>query len=222
MTANKLSDYNTQEPDYFLCLNLDIEFLDYQKLDYQKYDHFFPHSEPLFHFTFLSLQVKDTSSAFMSLVKMHSTRYDLSPRPCPPPCYPTQWCLLRSKPCWSSREQQGRRDNKTTWSPFTTFLNTLYCILQSSRGQHSSLWSPTPSRKNTDTQIGVDTTILSLIYWCKFYSWCGWAPGVFVDIFPLCQSFAMFCFISRLRCNVSQPHYNITSKLGSITWLIFT
>lgn len=57
----------------------------------------------------LSSQARDTSSASMSLVKMHSTLYDLSPRLCPPP-----WCPLHSGRCWSS-EQPGRRGNKPTW-----------------------------------------------------------------------------------------------------------
>lgn len=56
-------------------------------------------------------KVRNISSVFISRVKMHSTRYDLSPRRCPLP-----WCPRRSGPCWSSIAPRGQQDNRTAWS----------------------------------------------------------------------------------------------------------
>lgn len=71
------------------------------------------------HLLSLSSQARDTSSAFTSRVKTRSTPCDPSPRPCPPP-----WCPPPSGPCWSSREQRGRRGNRTTWTLTSIFKST--------------------------------------------------------------------------------------------------
>lgn len=66
---------------------------------------------PIISCLILFWKVRNISSVFISRVKMHSTRYDLSPRRCPLP-----WCLRRSGPCWSSIAPQGQQDNRTPWS----------------------------------------------------------------------------------------------------------
>lgn len=81
------------------------------------------------HLLLPSSQVRNTSSAFTSPVKTPSTRCDPSLRPCPPP-----WCPLHSAPCWSSREQRGRRGSRTTW---THLMLKALCLL----GQQGAMFA---------------------------------------------------------------------------------
>lgn len=120
---------------------------------------------------------------------MHSTPCDLSPRPCPPP-----WCPLQSGPCWSSRGRRGRRGNKTTRTLTSLQDNTTSPspaggdVFKSVKSLNSE------GKPQTDRQIGVDGTFLSLNLFCLLFL-CGRAPGVSVDIpphFPL-----SWCFSSR-------------------------
>lgn len=117
------------------------------------------------HLSILFVQVKSISSVFISRVKMHSTRYDLSPRPCPLP-----WCPPLSGPCWSSIAPWGQRDSRTTWS-LASFLRAL-CL----PGQQGAMFV-----NRLDWTIYFYTQLFPVwvsslefweFWWCFPFCWC--------------------------------------------------